>query len=202
MSAPNGRSDVSEICRNGADDPFQTEAASPYGSTQLPKRQAPFGDSGLGGLHGDKDSLQIFSYKANTAWNSARRGTLSASGKPSIDVGSPPEFKGEPDIWAPEELLVGSVNTCMMLTFLTLAQAKGLTPVRYESEAEGLLENIEGKYRITEVMVRPRVSLKDKAELERAREIMDGVEAQCFISNSIKSKVLLAAEFVVAPSPK
>jgi hypothetical protein len=45
----------------------------------------------------------------------------------------------------------GSVNTCMMLTFLTLAQAKGLTPVRYESEAEGLLENIEGKYRITEV---------------------------------------------------
>ena len=97
---------------------------------------------------------------------------------------------------------MGSVNTCMMLTFLTLAQAKGLTPVRYESEAEGLLENVEGKYRITEVMVRPRVSLKDKAEFERAREIMESVEAQCFISNSIKSKVTLIAEFVVAPSPK
>jgi organic hydroperoxide reductase OsmC/OhrA len=68
----------------------------------------------------------------------------------------------------------------MMLTFLTLAQAKGLTPVRYESEAEGLLENIEGKYRITEVMVRPRVGLKDKGELERAREIMESVKAQCF----------------------
>jgi len=51
-------------------------------------------------------------------------------------------------------------------------------------------------------MVRPRVGLKDKAELERAREIMDGVEAQCFISNSIKSKVSLDAEFVVAPKPK
>jgi len=100
-----------------------------------------------------KTTYKSFRYKANTAWNSARRGTLCASGKPNIDVGSPPEFKGEPDIWAPEELLVGSVNTCMMLTFLTLAQAKGLTPVRYESEAEGLLENIEGKYRITEVMV-------------------------------------------------
>jgi organic hydroperoxide reductase OsmC/OhrA len=73
-----------------------------------------------------KTAYKSFRYKANTAWNSARRGTLSASGKPSIDVGSPPEFKGEPDIWAPEELLVGSVNTCMMLTFLTLAQAKGL----------------------------------------------------------------------------
>jgi hypothetical protein len=49
-----------------------------------------------------------------------------------------------------------------MLTFLTLAQAKGLTPVRYESEAEGLLENIEGKYRITEVMVLPRLGSKTK----------------------------------------
>ena len=149
-----------------------------------------------------KRSFKSFRYKANTAWSSARRGTLSASGKPNIIVGSPPEFKGAPDIWAPEELLVGSVNTCMMLTFLTLAHAKGLTPVGYESEAEGLLENVEDKYRITEVTVRPRVSLKSKAELERAREIMENVEAQCFISNSIKSKVSLSAEFVVAPSPK
>ena len=149
-----------------------------------------------------KRSYKSFRYKANTAWSSTRRGTLSASGKPNIIVGSPPEFKGAPDIWAPEELLVGSVNTCMMLTFLTLAHAKGLTPVGYESEAEGLLENIEDKYRITEVTVRPRVSLKSKAELERAREIMENVEAQCFISNSIKSKVSLSAEFVVAPSPK
>src|ERR1700724_3291741 len=97
---------------------------------------------------------KLFHYKAKTAWSSARRGLLSAAGRPNIVVGSPPEFKGEPGVWAPEELLVGSVNTCMMLTFLTLAQAKGLTPVRYESEAEGLLENIERKYRITEGMVR------------------------------------------------
>jgi organic hydroperoxide reductase OsmC/OhrA len=45
-------------------------------------------------------------------------------------------------------------------------------------------------------------SLKDKTEFERAREIMESVEAQCFISNSIKSKVSLAPEFVVAPSLK
>src|ERR1700724_4928921 len=101
-----------------------------------------------------KTTYESLRYKANTAWNSARRGTLSASGKPNIDVGSPPEFKGEPDIWAPEELLVGSLNTCMMLTFLTLAQARGLTPVGYESEAEGLLENLGGTYPIIEVTVR------------------------------------------------
>jgi organic hydroperoxide reductase OsmC/OhrA len=148
-----------------------------------------------------RTAYKSFRYKAETAWSSARRATLSALGKPNIVVGSPPEFKGQPDIWAPEELLVGSVNTCLMLTFLTLAEAKGLVPLEYQSEAEGLLENIEGKYRITEVTIRPRVTLNGTAELGRAREIMESVEAQCFISNSIKSKVTLTAEFVIASSP-
>jgi organic hydroperoxide reductase OsmC/OhrA len=126
---------------------------------------------------------------------------LSAAGRPNIVVGSPPEFKGEPDIWAPEELLVGSLNTCMMLTFLTLAQAQGLTPVGYESEAEGLLENVEGKYNVTKVTVRPRVTLKSEAELEPARKSMEGVEVHCFIANSINARVTLTPEFVVAPPP-
>jgi len=124
---------------------------------------------------------------------------LSAAGKPNIIVGSPPEFKGEPDVWAPEELLVGSLNTCMMLTFLTLAQRQGLTPVGYESEAEGLLDNVEGKYHITEVTIRPRVTLKSETELELARKSMESVDAHCFIANSISARITLTPEFVVAP---
>ena len=54
-----------------------------------------------------KRAYKPFRYKAKTTWASARRGLLSAVGKPNIVVGSPPEFKGEPDIWASEELLVG-----------------------------------------------------------------------------------------------
>jgi organic hydroperoxide reductase OsmC/OhrA len=149
-----------------------------------------------------KRAYKSFHYKAKTTWNSARRGMLSAAGRPNIIVGSPPEFKGEPGVWAPEELLVGSLNTCMMLTFLTLAQARGLTPVGYESEAEGLLENVEGKYHIIEVTVRARVTLKSDAELEPARKTMEGVEAHCFIANSINARVTFIPEFVVAPPPK
>ena len=71
-----------------------------------------------------KRAYKSFHYKAKTTWSSARRGLLSAADKPNIVVGSPPEFKGEPDIWAPEELLVGSVNTCIMLTFLSRPSAR------------------------------------------------------------------------------
>jgi len=149
-----------------------------------------------------KTAYKSFRYKAKTTWSSARRGMLSAAGRPDVIVGSPPEFKGDPDVWAPEELLIGSLNTCMMLTFLTLAQAQGLTPVGYESEAEGLLENVEGKYRFTEVTVRPRVTLRSEVELESARKAMEGVEPHCFIANSINARVKLAPELVLAPPPK
>jgi organic hydroperoxide reductase OsmC/OhrA len=114
-----------------------------------------------------------------------------------MDVGSPPEFKGEPGIWSPEELLVGALNACLMLTFISLAQSKGVHFLAYESAAEGLLENVDGKYRITEVGVQPSVMLKSQADLDAARTIMDQVEENCFISNSITAKVKLTPQFRV-----
>jgi organic hydroperoxide reductase OsmC/OhrA len=145
-----------------------------------------------------KQAHKSFHFRAKTTWSAARRAVLSAPGKPNVVVGSPPEFRGEPAHWAPEELLVASLNTCTMLTFITLAQARGVTLAGYESDADGLLENADGTYWITEVTLRPRVTLKSDAELDAARKAMDDVEAHCFIANSIKAKITLIPEFVVA----
>jgi organic hydroperoxide reductase OsmC/OhrA len=145
-----------------------------------------------------RKAYKSFLYKNSLAWNTGRRGRMSAPGKPEVDVGSPPEFKGEPGVWAPEELLVGALNACLMLTFVSFAQNKGVQFVAYESAAEGLLENVNGKYRITEVSVQPSLVLKSQADLEVARAIMDKVEENCFISNSIVAKVKLAPQFRVA----
>jgi len=65
---------------------------------------------------------------------------MSGAGRCDIPVGSPPEFGGDGKSWAPEELLLGSVNTCILLTFLSLIQGRGVTLVAYDSEVEGLLE--------------------------------------------------------------
>ena len=143
-----------------------------------------------------KKAYKSFRYRTELVWKSPHRGALAAAGKPGITVGSPPEFRGFPDNWSPEDLLVGSLNTCLMLTFFALAQSKGVVPVAYQSSAEGLLENVEGKYRITEVTVTPTVVLKSEADLDVARELMkEKVEANCFITNSISGKVKLSPEF-------
>jgi organic hydroperoxide reductase OsmC/OhrA len=139
-----------------------------------------------------------FHFKNNLTWTNARRGRASAPGKSEIDLGSPPEFRGEAGVWSPEELLVGALNGCLMLTFVAMAQAKGLQFVAYASAAEGLLENVDGKYRITEVSVAPSLALRSQADLESARTIMGMVEEHCFISNSITATVKMTPQFRVA----
>lgn len=146
-----------------------------------------------------KKAFKTFRYPSTVVWTAARNGRALAAGKPDLTVGSPPEFRGEEAVWAPEHLLVVSLNTCLMLTFLSMAERRGVEVAAYSSTADGLLENVEGKYRITTVTVRPQVTLKSEAGLEATREIMGKVEENCFISNSIKSKIDLQAEFQVAP---
>ena len=143
---------------------------------------------------------KTFHYRTRATWRTARKGALSAPGKPDIVVGSPPEWRGTPEVWAPEELLVGSVNTCVMLTFLTLAQPRGVTLVGYESDAEGTLEKVGGVYQMTEITVRPRVVVASDAQREPARQAMEKVEAHCFMSQSVKATVTLIPEFTVAAS--
>ncbi len=144
-----------------------------------------------------KKTYKSFRYQNSLVWNGARRGTVSAPGKPQMDVGSPPEFKGEPGVWSPEELFVASLNACLMLTFVALAQGKGLEFAAYESAAEGVLENVDGRYRVTEISVQSSLVLKSEADLEAARAIMAKVEENCFISNSITTKVSLAPQLRV-----
>ena len=144
-----------------------------------------------------KKAYKSFRYNNHLRWNGARRGKMSAAGKPDVDIGSPPEFKGEPGIWSPEDLLVGALNACLMLTFVSLAHSKGVAFSAYESAAEGSLENVDGKFLITEVSVQPNVVLKSDRDLETARTIMGQVEEHCFISNSIKAKVKLAPQLRV-----
>ena len=144
-----------------------------------------------------KKVYRSFKYKADLVWSSGRRGVLSGPGKKDLEVGSPPEFRGEAGLWAPEELLIGSLNACLMLTFMTFAQKKGIEPVAYESGAEGLLENVDGKYRITEVTVRASLVLKSQADLEAAQEIMPSVKENCFISNSLTARVTYSPQLRV-----
>ncbi len=96
----------------------------------------------------------------------------------------------------------GSVNTCILLTFLSLIQGRGVTLLAYDSEVEGLLEHKEGAHQMTEVTVRPHVTVASAAELATARQAMDKVEPRWFMSQSVKARVTVEAQFAVGRPPR
>jgi len=96
-------------------------------------------------------------------------------------------------------MFVASINLCTLLTFAAFAQHKGLEFAGYESAAEGVLESVEGKYRFTEVILHPHITVKSEADVERAREILDSAHKGCLVSNSVTSAVKVLADIRVAP---
>lgn len=141
-----------------------------------------------------KKSYKVFKYRTEVRWASGRHGEAGAEGRPSLAVSSPPEFKGEAGMWTPEELFLASLNACTLQTFLAYAQLKGLAFVSYACSAEGTLTSVEGRYRFTEVTLRPLLTVSSEADIDRARQILGDAHRDCFISNSITAAVNLVPE--------
>ena len=138
-------------------------------------------------------------YEVAVRWDSDRKGTMhSPVLDETIQVATPPEFpKGMPGIWSPEHLLVAAVESCLMTTFLAIADNSKLAFKSFESNAVGKLEMIEGKYMISEIVLSPVVEIENESDRERAERILLKSEAACLISNSVKSAIVFQPKVVV-----
>jgi organic hydroperoxide reductase OsmC/OhrA len=134
-------------------------------------------------------------YETEVTWTEERRGGLQAPGLPALAVAAPPEFRGHEGIWSPEHLYVASVNACFMTTFLALAELSKLEFKSFTCHAKGKLEKEEGRgYRITEIILRPKLIIRRAGDAERAGRILEKTEKNCLISNSIYTAVTLEPE--------
>jgi peroxiredoxin-like protein len=136
-----------------------------------------------------------YRYTISVRWTGEKKGMMDVAGKPSMEVATPPEFKGHEGIWSPEDLFVASVNSCIMTTFLAFAERAGLGFEKLESEAEGLLEFVDGRFLFTKIVVRPRVTLRSGEDRGKAEEILHKAERNCLVSNSIRTEVILESTF-------
>mgnify|MGYP002786154046 FL=1 len=145
----------------------------------------------------------IHHYEVNLQWTSDRKGNLSSPVlEHSLEVATPPEFpKGIPGIWSPEHLLVAAVSSCLMTTFLAIAENFKLSYQSFHSKAVGKLEVVEGKYMISEIVLHPILVIEDDNDQEKALRVLHKSEAACLISNSVKSKIIFEPTVsIVTPS--
>jgi peroxiredoxin-like protein len=140
----------------------------------------------------------VHNYTTTVTWERDRIGELSSPTLPDLTVATPPEFpKGVPNTWSPEHLFVASANICLMTTFLAIAENSNFEFKSFRSEATGKLEKVDGKFMISEIELRPVVTIKDESKKEKAIRLIEKSEAACLISNSMKSKRILTPTITV-----
>lgn len=121
------------------------------------------------------------------------------SGKPVIQGSADPSFRGSPQRWNPEELLVVSLSQCHMLWYLALCAKEGITVTAYRDRPEGTMsENAEGGGAFTDVTLRPEVTIAEPDRVEDATELHHEAHRLCFIANSVNFPVT-ATPTVTAP---
>ena len=97
------------------------------------------------------------------------------------------ESKGDPAVLNPEQLLLMAASSCQMLWFLHLAAKARVDVVAYEDDAEAFMPEDEEPVRITEITLRPRITVNGDADEDRVRKLVDQAHGYCFIANSLNS---------------
>lgn len=134
---------------------------------------------------------KTYSYEVAVDWDRDRASTLTTTGRPDILSGPPEDFPlGESDRWSPEQLFLGALASCTMISFLAHADHKGVEVRDYRAEIGGtVMRRVEdGRYAFVHVHQRPKVVVAP-GHADRASELIGKAERDCFISASTTAEI-------------
>jgi len=116
---------------------------------------------------------------------------LRTEGAEPIAGSSDRVFFGDADRWNPEEMLVGALSQCHMLSYLHVASSHGVVVVAYSDAATGTMQQTaDGGGYFTSVTLRPRGTVADPAQRELATFLHHEASEKCFIAASVNFPVL------------
>ncbi|WP_423914158.1 OsmC family protein [Flavobacterium sp.] len=127
----------------------------------------------------------------DTAKKYSKRHTISIEGKPILNVSAAKVFKGDSNLYNPEDLLLSSLVSCHMMSYLYVCSQNGIEVLSYVDNAEATLEvSADGSGRFVEVRLFPKVSISQKEKMDLALDLHKKANQLCFIANSCNFPIL------------
>ncbi len=138
-------------------------------------------------------------YEVSLNWQSDQKGILDSPAlNYTVDVAAPIQFsKDIKTEWSPEHLFVAAVNSCLMTTFLSVAENSKLEFLSFDSKAVGKIETVNGVNMISEITLSPIITISNINNKERAELLLQKSEDNCLIANSTKSKIIFKPEIKI-----
>jgi organic hydroperoxide reductase OsmC/OhrA len=119
-----------------------------------------------------------------------RNNLVASAGKATIAGSADRSFFGEADRWNPEELLLGALSQCHMLSYLHVAAENRVVVVSYTDDATGVMEQTrDGGGHFTSVTLRPRVMVAEPNMVDLANSLHHEASEKCFIAASVNFTV-------------
>jgi organic hydroperoxide reductase OsmC/OhrA len=133
-------------------------------------------------------------HKAVITWNEERKMFLCSIGDKSIEIAASQECKKHEGDFTPEELFVDAIEGYVKDAFMDAAKRNDLEVIQYTSEGQGIVDTIEGKLMFTEIKIRPRIIVSTNKQIGKAKEIMETVGKDCFITDFIAADISIEPE--------
>lgn len=129
-----------------------------------------------------------------------RSHNIYSADKKIIECSSDPSFRGDATKYNPEELFLASISACHMLWYLHLCADNAITVINYIDNAIGKMEQDKPGGKFVQVMLRPKIEIKEAGKKILAMELHKQAHEQCFIANSCNFPILHEPEIKIVES--
>lgn len=124
--------------------------------------------------------------------------TVRISGKPELLASADKPFRGDPERWNPEDLLMAALSECHLLSYLHACVVRGVVVTAYTDEATGIMVQEGNGGRFSEVVLYPIVTVADASMIDEALAAHHDAHEWCFIASSVNFEVRVEPEIRVA----
>jgi len=142
---------------------------------------------------------KVHRFRAVAWWSSGRTGIAKSISVPNaIHFTAPPEFGGLEGRWTPEELLMTALASCFTTTFHAIAERSKFEYTDLAVEAEGTVLKTDTGYCFSEIVVRPRLTIRVAEQRERAASLLQKAKALCLVSRALATAQKLEAQVEIS----
>jgi organic hydroperoxide reductase OsmC/OhrA len=137
--------------------------------------------------------MKEMQFPVSVRWRGGRLARADARDKQSLEVATPPEFRGGlAGYWSPEELLVASVASCYALTLAAVAERREAPLIDASVSATGhMSRRANGRFGFTVIEIDAQLETVPGAD-EAVRAAARAAEQRCLISQALDVPVQVA----------
>ena len=132
-----------------------------------------------------------FRFPVAVEWSHDRTVVARVSGKPDLEIATPPEFwpDADPAVWSPEDAFASAAASCLAVTILGIAAREQLQLQSLRVDAEGVAgRRADGRFGFVRLEQRVEIAV-DAADEQRALPLVERAEAGCLVAVSLDVEV-------------